>query len=72
MKFHVMDHTGHSTEDFDTADIVGHSEAMARFDALKERKFAAFKSLGDGKHQQIKAFDTDAETVLFVPALQGG
>ena len=72
MKFHVMDHTGHSTEDFDTADIVGHSEAMARFEALKDRKFAAFRKDGEGQHTMLKVFDPEAAEVLFVPALQGG
>ena len=72
MKFHVMDHTGHSTESFKEGDIVSLAEASSRFAELKDRKFAAFRKDGEGQHTQLKVFDPEAQEVLFVPNLVGG
>lgn len=79
MQFKIMDRTGHSTEVYDKADTVSTEQAMARFAKLmegdkaeKKEPMTPFRADGDGKHTRLKAFDPDAETVLWVPQLVGG
>lgn len=73
MKFQIMDQTGHSEEIFD-ADKLSTGEAMRRFDELTKGRGMRAAVLGDGGKpgRLLKAFDATAETVLFIPALQGG
>ena len=72
MKMLVMDHTGHTVEEFDTKTIDGVAEAMARFDALvKEHKTPA-KLSPDGNHTVTRSFDPTTKEYLFIRPLQGG
>lgn len=74
MKFQVMDQTGHTELDFDTADKEQLAAAEAKFLALvKGEKKAAFKKNAEGGGGKlIRAFDPAAEVVLFQPPLVGG
>lgn len=72
MKFQIMDHTGHTTAVFDKADKLSMEEAEKRFKDLTGSGFRAAE-MSDGKEGRLlKSFNPDAETVLFVPPLQGG
>lgn len=68
MKFHIMDKTGHSTENFAKGDAL----SAERFNELIGRGMAPFRADGDGHHTRLKSHDPDAETVLWVPQLEGG
>lgn len=69
----IMDHTGHTTIDFDSADKVSLDEAEKRFRELTGKGFRAARIDETGKPGQlIKAFDPTVEQTLFIPALQGG
>jgi hypothetical protein len=69
----VLDHTGHSAHVFDKADVVSLSEAERRFQELTGKGFIAATRPEDGTPGVVlKAFDPDAEAVVFIPALQGG
>jgi len=73
MRFQIMDQTGHSEIDFDTADPAMLAAAQAKFDELvKGEKKAAFKKAEGGGGTLIRAFDPTAETVLFRSPLVGG
>lgn len=72
MRYHIMDHTGHSEEAFTRGDIVSLSEASTRFAELTARGMSPFRADGDGRHTRLKAFDAEADVVLFVPNLVGG
>jgi hypothetical protein len=74
MKFFVMDHTGHSTIEFDPENTIDTDEAMARFDQLVgEQKFtAATRKKGETEYRKIKSSGEIQDETLFIPALQGG
>jgi hypothetical protein len=73
MRFQIMDQTGHTEETYD-ADKLSTDKAMARFAELTEiKKMRAVAPGKDGAPGKlVNAFDPTAETVLFIPALQGG
>ena len=72
-KLYIMDHTGHSTFEFDRANKVSLDEAMQRFDELvKERGFTAAVKTGDGRHEVVRNFDPGAEETIMFPRLKGG
>lgn len=75
MKFSIMDQTGHSAEQFDTADKTSLEAAMTRFEELTkgERKFTAAARKAPGEQATvIRAFDQNADEIVFIPPLQGG
>ena len=68
----VMDHTGDSRHEFNTADARAVAEAEERFKMLTGAGFTAAKRLGKGKSEVLKNFDPTAEETLFIPRLKGG
>jgi hypothetical protein len=68
----VMDHSGHSTHEFDPANVVSLEEAEARFKELTGRGFTAASKAADGKFDVVRAFDPSAKETLFFPRLVGG
>lgn len=73
MKFLVMDHTGHTTLEFDPSNTVDLDAAMKRFEALtKSGHAAAVRKPGERDYTVIKSFDPAAEETLFAPPMQGG
>jgi hypothetical protein len=70
----VMDHSGHSTVEFDPRNTVELSAAMERFKALTGDGFtAAVRKEGERDYKVTRTFDPSADTeTLFVPAMQGG
>lgn len=69
----IMDHTGHSTVEFDPSKTVDLREAMERFERLtKSGHAAAVKNPGDAGYKLTRTFDPTAEETLFVPQMQGG
>jgi hypothetical protein len=63
----VMDHTGDTRHQFDSADPGAVAEAERRF-----RELTAAKRIDDGRSEVVKTFDPTAEETLFIPRLQGG
>ena len=73
MKHLIMDHTGHSTIEFDPADTVQLTEAMARFKALTGAGgVAATRRAGETDYQVVKKFEDTWDETLFVPQMRGG
>jgi hypothetical protein len=68
----VMDHTGDTRHQFDSADAAAVAEAEVRFKELTGVGFTAAKRLDDGKSEVIRSFDPTAEETLFIPRLIGG
>lgn len=68
----VMDHSGHSTHEFDKASKVSLDEAEKRFKELTGRGFTVAENTGDGKFKIVRAFNPDAVETIFQPRLQGG
>jgi hypothetical protein len=68
----VMDHTGDTRHQFDSADVANVAEAERRFKELTGHGFTAAKRMDDGRSQIVKTFDPTAEETLFIPRLQGG
>jgi hypothetical protein len=73
MRFCILDYTGHTTMEFDTATKKGVSDAMEAFAELvdKQRKVAAVRR-GEGRQEHIRSFDPNAEEVIFHSPLVGG
>ena len=70
MKFHIMDHTGHTTIDFDETQ---HVEAMEKFQALLgEKKIVGTRKLGETDYTKVKNFEELQDESIFTPARQGG
>jgi hypothetical protein len=68
----VMDHTGDTRHEFKAGDVEEIAAAEARFKELTGLGFTAAERVGPGKTQVVRAFNPDAEEVLFFPRLQGG
>lgn len=78
-KLQIMDHSGHTTMEFDAkteagADHPAVKEAMEKFNELIGRKYTAGKRVpgGDGKFELVRKFDPLAEEIIMMPPLQGG
>jgi len=69
MKFQVLDHTGHTTLEFEP-DMM--ADAMAKFEALIKDGHVAAKKVGQGEFQQMRAMDPNVQEVVFYPQLRGG
>lgn len=72
MKFSIMDRTGHTEELHATDTKMDLAAAMARFDEIMSSGHIAARKDEGGSHTVIKAFDSTATEILFVPKLQGG
>jgi hypothetical protein len=73
MRYLITDHTGHSVEEFDTANNVGMEEAQKRFAELTGQGMrAAVPSAEEPTPKIIKDFDPNAEEVTFVRPIVGG
>lgn len=70
-KLSIMDHTGHSVQEFDRADSASVARAMEKFRELTGAGHVAARMSPAG-NQVIRAFDPDAEEILFFPQRQGG
>jgi len=70
----IMDHTGHTTIEFDATNTVELDEAMARFNRLvgEQKHTAATRKAGATDYAVTKTFDPTADETLFIPALMGG
>jgi hypothetical protein len=68
----VMDATGDSRHEFDTADPAALAEAEKRFKELTGAGFTAAVRRGEGRSELVRSFDPAAEETVFFPRLQGG
>ena len=73
-KHFVMDHSGHSTIEFDASNTVDLDAAMARFEALTKYRScaAATRKAGETDYKVVKKFEDTQDETLFVPQLKGG
>lgn len=70
---HFLNHTGHSTLEWDVADEASLIVAAAEFQSLSKTGYVPFKR--DGKQQEaqrIDTFDPGADEILWLRPLQGG
>lgn len=68
----VMDPTGDTRHEFNTADASALAEAERRFKQLTGAGFTAAARTADGRSKLIRHFDPTAEETIFFPRLQGG
>jgi hypothetical protein len=68
----VMDPTGDTRHEFNTADASALAEAERRFKQLTGAGFTAAARTADGRSELIRHFDPTAEETIFFPRLQGG
>jgi hypothetical protein len=69
----VMDRSGDTRHEFDTADTKAVALAEARFKELTGKGFRAVALGKDGAPGKVVGkFDREAEQTLFIPQLQGG
>lgn len=72
-KLEIMDHTGHTTVNFDTADGVALKVASDKFaELVGGRGFLAYAPDGNGGGRTLKAFDPSVDTIVLRPPLIGG
>jgi len=72
-KHFLMDHTGHSTVEFDKLDPVELKAANDRFEALiKNGSIAATREAGATEYEVIKRSSQQQDETLFVPQMRGG
>ena len=69
---HVMDHTGHTTIDFDAANAEMLADAQKRFEELIGNGYTAAKRTGPGELEQVRTFDPSIDETVFTPRLVGG
>ena len=69
----VMDRTGDTRHEFDSADSKAVALAEERFRDLTGKGFRAVALSGDGSPGKLsRKFDKEVEQTLFIPQLQGG
>ena len=69
----VMDRTGDTRHEFDSADSKALALAEARFHELTGKGFRAVALGRDGgPGKLVRKFDPQVEQTLFIPQLQGG
>lgn len=72
-KHFVMDHTGHSTIEFDKLDPTQLKDANDRFEGLiKTGHVAATRKAGETDYKVIKRPRQEQDETLFVPHMRGG
>lgn len=69
----VMDQTGDTKTIWDKNNPDEVAAAKAQFDALKAKRYIAYKVKGDGeKGEIITTFDPTAEKIILAPPMAGG
>jgi hypothetical protein len=68
----VMDATGDTRHNFNSADAAAVAEAERRFKELTGAGFTAAVRKGEGRSELIRSFDPAAEETVFFPRLRGG
>jgi hypothetical protein len=68
----VMDATGDTRYEFNSADSAAVAEAERRFKQLTGAGFSAAVRKGDGRSKLIREFDRAADETAFFPRLVGG
>ena len=68
----IMDHTGHSTFEFDPKNSAAVAEAMERFEALIKQGYTAAERTGSGTQRKVTKFDPNRTETMFHPRLIGG
>lgn len=69
----IMDPTGHTSIEWDADDKDEIEAARVHFDALKKKKYLAFKVDKHGDQgEQIDRFDPRLEHIIMSPPLVGG
>jgi len=69
----VMDRSGDTRHEFDTADVEAVALAEQRFQQLTGKGFRAVALGKDGSSSTLmRNFDPNVEQSLFIPQLQGG
>jgi hypothetical protein len=68
----VMDRTGDTRHEFNTADALAVAKAERRFKQLTGAGFTAAVRTAEGRSELVRNFDPTAEETLFFPRLQGG
>lgn len=76
MRYHITDHTGHTTLEFCKTDKADMDRAEAKFNELTGLGFRTAEDKGDGKQDMPprgeQTFNPDAEDVTFIRPIQGG
>ena len=67
----VMDRTGDTRHEFNTADALAVTKAERRFKQLTGAGFTAAVRTAEGRSELVRNFDPTAEETLFFPRLQG-
>ena len=68
----VMDRTGDTRHEFNSADPASVAEAERRFQQLTRTGFTAAVRTGEGRAERIRLFDASTDESLFFPRLQSG
>ena len=68
----VMDSTGDTRFEFNSADAAAVTEALARFKQLTDAGFTAAVRKDSGSSELMRHFDPTADETLFFPRLRGG
>jgi hypothetical protein len=68
----VMDHTGHSTHEFDPRNDASVKEAMEKFRALIGDGYIAAERTGPGTQRLVRTFDPNRTETLLHRHLVGG
>lgn len=72
-RMHLLDHTGHSTLEWDVADPASIEVAVAEFEAqLAKGLFPFQRNTPSAPAQRMDTFDPSAEEILWLSPLQGG
>ena len=72
-KHYLMDHTGHSTVEFDETSKTDLATALERFNQLTSTGHAAAtRKAGERDYKVVKDFKDTQDETLFVPAMKGG
>ena len=72
-RMHLLNHTGHSTLEWDVLDPASIDAAVAEFERQLDGGLFPFKrDVPGGTAQRIDTFDPTAEEILWLSPLQGG
>ena len=72
-RMHLLNHTGHSTLEWDALDQASVDAAIAEFEKQLDSGLFPFKrDAPGGAAQRIDTFDPTAEEILWLSPLQGG
>lgn len=70
---HILDDTGDSTISWNPTNTAEVEAAEAHFAKMKSAGHLAYRTdANGGQAEQMRAFDSQAERIAFVPQLQGG